>query len=395
MKRRTYLSAALVAALAGCSTSEESDGSPNSDQPTAQLFDDFENLDAWNVPRGTLTADEERVYDGSQSARLESGSDNQFRIVRELDEPQDFTGVRPTMAMATEHEADMVVQLLDEDENRMVFRQRMHSDTPLVHNNFGVDTVDGEPDLSAITEVQIIRWTADDDKGSVWVDDLRFAPTPDVGKVMVHFDGGHESTYTRAFPILDEYDYPGVAFIVPSRVREDESATGEHLLTDQLGELSDAGWTIGSHSMHGQDLTTLSDRDPATEVSDAKAWLEDNGYEEGARYFSYPVGRYNGDVLEAVSEHHSLAFAGRYPSQGATMNPQLCSRVTGLSAEEARTALDLTAQLGGITSLTFTRLDESSQSVLRETVSYLNELESAGDLEVITPGEMEDSFVIQ
>ncbi|MFA9417741.1 polysaccharide deacetylase family protein [Natrinema sp. HArc-T2] len=395
MKRRTYLSAALVAALAGCSTSEESGDGPSSDQPTTEQFDDFENVDAWDVPLGTLTADQERAYTGSQSARLESGSDNQFRIVRKLDEPQDFTGVRPTMAMATEHEADIVIQLLDGDENRMIFRQRMHKDTPLVHNNFGVDSVDGEPDLTAITEVQIIRWTADDDKGSIWIDDLRFAPTPDVGKVMVHFDGGHESIYTHGFPILDEYGYPATSFIVPSRVREDESATGNHLLSDQITELSDAGWTIGSHSMHGQNLTTLSGRDPETEVSDAKAWLEDNGYEEGARYFSYPVGQYNGEVLEAVSENHSLAFAGRYPSQGAAMNPQLCSRVTGLSAEEARTALDLTAELGGITSLAFTRLDGSSQSELRETVSYLNELESAGELEVITPTEMEESFVAQ
>ena len=393
MKRRTYLSAALVAALAGCSTSEES--SDGTDSPTTELFDDFEDVDAWDVPRGTLTADQERSYAGSQSARLESGSDNQFRIVRELDEPRDFSGMRPTMAVATEHEADMVVQLLDEDENRMVFRQRMHSDTPLVHNTFGVDTVDGEPDLSAISEVQIIRWTADDDKGSVWVDDLRFAPTPDVGKVMIHFDGGHESIYTDGFPILEEYGYPAASFIVPSRVREDDRATGTHLLADQIEELSDAGWTIGSHSMHGLDLTSLSGRDPATEVSNAKAWLEDNGYEDGARYFSYPVGRYDGAVLEAVSENHSLAFAGRYPSQGAAMNPHLCSRVTGLSAEEARTALDLTAEWGGITSLTFTRLDGSSQSVLRETVSYLDELESAGDLEVITPEDMEDSFVIQ
>ncbi|MFD1563627.1 polysaccharide deacetylase family protein [Haloarchaeobius amylolyticus] len=394
MKRRTYLSAALVAALAGCSTSEESDDDPGSDgdQPTAELFDDFEDLDAWDARLGSLSADEERVYDGSQSARLESGSDNQFRIVRELDEPQDFSGVRPSMAMATEHEADMVVQLLDEDENRMVFRQQMHKDTPLVHNNFGVGTVDGEPDLSAITEVQIIRWTSDDDKGAVWVDDLRFAPAPDVGKVVLQFDGGHESAYTHAFPVLDEYDYPATTFITPGRVREDESATGEHLLTDQLAELSDAGWTIGSHSMHGLDLAT-TDRDPATEVGDAKAWLEDNGYEEGARYFSYPVGEYDGEVLEAVSEHHSLAFAGLYPSQGVPVNPHLCSRVTGLSAQAARSALDLTAELGGITSLAFGQLDGESQSMLRETVSYLNELESAGELEVITPTDMEDSFV--
>jgi len=33
--------------------------------------------------------------------------------------------------------------------------------------------------------------------------------------------------------------------------------------------------------------------------------------------------------------------------------------------------------------------------VLRETVSYLNELESAGELEVVTPQDIENSFVAQ
>ncbi|QLG48759.1 polysaccharide deacetylase family protein [Natrinema halophilum] len=399
MKRRTYLSAAFATALAGCSSSEESDGEgPDAEQRsnengTAVAFDDFENLDAWDAPLGTLSADESRTYTGSQSAKLESGSDNQFRIVRELSEPADLSGMRPCLAVSTEHEADMVVQLLDEDENRMVFRQQVHRGTPLVQTNFGVDTVDGEPDMSAISEVQLLRWTGDDDKGAVWVDDLRFVSTPDVGKVMLQFDGGYETDYTHALPVLQEYDYPAVSFITPGRVREDERATGDHLLREQLDELADAGWTIASHSMHGLDLTSLSDRDPESEIRDATEWLEDEGFEDGAQYFAYPQGMYNGDTLEFVAEHHDLAFAGLYPSQGFATNPHLCSRVDGPDAGTAQSMLDLTAEVGGITSLAFGQLDDGSRSALAETIGHLNELESAGDLEVIGPSEMAESFV--
>lgn len=400
MKRRTYLSAAAAAALAGCSSSGESDNEgPDDEQEGSDengesiAFDDFENLDAWTAPLGSLSADESRAYAGSQSAKLESGSDNQFRIVRELSEPTDLSGMRPSLAVSTEHEADIVIQLLDGDENRMAFRQQVHRGTPLVQTNFGVATVDGEPDLSAVREVQLLRWTGDDDKGAVWVDDLRFVSAPDTGKVMLQFDSGYETDYTHALPILREYDYPAVSFITPSRIRDDERATGNHLLREQLDELADAGWTIASHSMHGLNLTSLSGRDPEAEILDAKEWLEEEGFEDGAKFFAYPQGMYNGETLELVSEHHELAFAGLYPAQGIATNPHLCSRVSGPDAGAAQSMLDLTAEVGGITSLAFGQLDQGSRSALAETIGHLNELESAGDLEVIGPTEMAESYV--
>ncbi len=398
MKRRTYLSAAVAAAVAGCSSTEESGDDPDggrtdSSDENAEPFDDFETLEAWSAPLGTVTADAERAYTGSQSAKLESGDDDQVRIVRELSEPRDLSGLRPSLAVATEHEADMVVQLLDEAGNRLVFRQRAHSGTPLVQHNFGVATVDGEPDLSAVREVQILRWTGDDDKGAVWIDDLRFVPAPDTGKVLLQFDGGYETDYTGALPVLEEHGYPAVSFVTPSRIREDERAEGDHLVRDQLDELADAGWTIGSHSMHGLALTGSSEYDPEAEISDARAWLEDEGFEDGAQYFSYPLGQYDGDALEAVADNHDLAFAGRYPSQGIATNPHLCTRITGPDAATARSALEYTARLGGITSLAFGQLDEGSLSVLEETVGFIDELESAGDLEVIGPGDVAESFV--
>ncbi|ELY86675.1 polysaccharide deacetylase family protein [Natrinema altunense] len=406
MNRRTYLGAAAAVALAGCSSTEEAenetpedgsaeDGTASDDGAEVTAFDDFEDISEWDVPIGTLSADADRTYTGSQSARLESGDgDDQVRVVRDLETPRDLSGTRPALALATEEQADIVVQLLDEDGDRIDFRQRIHTDTSLVQCNFGIDTIDGEPDWSAVSEVQIIRWTGEDDKGAVWVDDLRFVDAPETGQVMLQFDGGYETDYTRALPILEEYDFPAVSFLTTGRIREADGDEGEHLVRDQVTALADAGWTIGSHSAHGADLTDLSsDRDPETEVSDAVAWLEDAGFESGARYFSYPYGRYDRATLEAVTAHHDLAFAGRYPSQGAAANPYLCSRVTAPDADEARSILDLTAERGGITSLAFGELDDDAESTLAETVDYLAELESAGELEVILPSDVEDTIV--
>ncbi|RZH67980.1 polysaccharide deacetylase family protein [Natrinema altunense] len=406
MNRRTYLGAAAAVALAGCSSTEETenetaadgsaeDGTASDDGAEVTAFDDFEDISEWDVPIGTLSADADRTYTGSQSARLESGDgDDQVRVVRDLETPRDLSGTRPALALATEEQADIVVQLLDEDGDRIDFRQRIHTDTSLVQCNFGIDTIDGEPDWSAVSEVQIIRWTGEDDKGAVWVDDLRFVDAPETGQVMLQFDGGYETDYTRALPILEEYDFPAVSFLTTGRIREADGDEGEHLVRDQVTALADAGWTIGSHSAHGADLTDLSsDRDPETEVSDAVAWLEDAGFESGAQYFSYPYGRYDRATLEAVMAHHDLAFAGRYPSQGAAANPYLCSRVTAPDADEARSILDLTAERGGITSLAFGELDDDAESTLAETVDYLAELESAGELEVILPSDVEDTIV--
>lgn len=405
MDRRTYLSVTAAAVLAGCSSSEEAedDTTENGAEPTSEdetgsesePFDDFEDLSDWESPIGSLSADADRSYIGSQSARLEAGDDDQIRIVRDLAEPHDFSGLRPGLALATEtEEADFIVQLIDEDGDRIDFRQRIHAGTPLVQCNFGVAGIDGDPDLGAVSAIQLVRWVGDDDKGPVWVDDLRFVEAPETGRVMLQFDGGYETDYTRALPVLEEYDYPAVSFLATGRIRDDDGDEGAHLVRDQVAELADAGWTIGSHSAHGTNLADPpGDRDPEAEIRDAVAWLEDEGFEEGARYFSYPVGRYDGDTLELVAEHHEVAFAGLYPSQGVATNPHLCSRVADPDADRARSILDLTAEMGGITALAFGELDDNSRSVLEETVDHLADLESAGDLEVIRPVDVEESFV--
>ncbi|WP_254766876.1 polysaccharide deacetylase family protein [Salinilacihabitans rarus] len=420
MKRRKYLAAATAAAvLAGCAGGEETDDPTNetdndeestnetddeeestseTDEETeestgadVETFDDFEDLDAWETVMGSLSADEERYYDGSQSALLEAATgDQQVRIVRELDSTEDFSGMRPGLAMTAETTVDPVIQLIDDDGNRIDFRQELDGGLPMTRCNFGVAEVDGDPDLSEVAEIQIALWTGTEYEGRLWVDDLHFVPTPETGKVMLQFDGGYETDYTSALPLLDEYGYPATSFITTGRLRGDEEHDGDRLVEDHVGELADAGWTIASHTAHGTILTDPGERDREAEVADAKEWLEDEGFEDGARFFSYPGGQYDVETYELVEEYHDVAFAGRYPAQGYAANPLLCSRVTDPGPDEARRALDLTAEFGGITSLCYYRLDGGSRSALEAALAHLSDLEEAGEVEVITPTEFEE-----
>ncbi|RQG97823.1 polysaccharide deacetylase family protein [Natrarchaeobius chitinivorans] len=433
MNRRKYLAAAAAtAALAGCLGGDESDTEPTDDDPEddadddpeddadddpeddaddtepeeetededededeeIEQVDDFEDLDRWEVVVGSLTADEERSYTGSQSALLEAEAEEEgVRIVRELDEPRDFSEMRPGVAMASSATAAPIIQLADSDGDRIDFRQQVHSDTPLTRSSFGIANVDGDPNLTDITEIQIIRWTGEEYETQLWVDDLHFVPAPEQGTVLLQFDGGHETDYTDALPVLEEYDYQATSFVTTGRLREEEDHDGDRLTHDQLAELDDAGWTIASHSAHGSNLASPpEDREQEDEISDARAWLEDNGYEDGADYFSYPQNKYNGETLELVEEHHELGFAGRFPSQGYAANPALCSRVINPDADEARAALETTSEWGGITAIVFYELDAESLSALEATAEYLD---GSDELEVIGPDEMAAEYVIE
>ncbi len=73
--------------------------------------------------------------------------------------------------------------------------------------------------------------------------------------VVITFDDGLESTYTIAFPIMQQYGIKGTVYVVPSLV-----GTSGYMTLDQLTELHNAGWTIASHTWDHQDLTTLTSR---------------------------------------------------------------------------------------------------------------------------------------
>lgn len=66
--------------------------------------------------------------------------------------------------------------------------------------------------------------------------------------VLITFDDGYESFYKDAFPILKEYGYPAVNFIIVSTVG-DASLKGEPKMTwDQMREMQKSGMDFYSHT---------------------------------------------------------------------------------------------------------------------------------------------------
>lgn len=432
MKRRTYLttaSAFTITAVAGCMGDNDADEEENTDSANDETddhdddgtdsggdesdengedeypdlvgtFDDFEDLDAWETIAGALDPDGERVFEGSQSARLSAAeSEERVRIRRELDEPIDVTGVVPGLALSTSRAANPIIQLHDGDGNYLQFQQHVREEHPFLRHNFGHTAVSGDPDLSEITEIQIEQWSGDESEAEFWVDDLHFVPRVEEGRVMFQFQGGFESDYTHAFPVLEEYDLTGSTFVATSRIRASEAGDGDRLTQGQLEELVDAGWSLGTVGARGLHMSELGPDGIEENVLDPLEWFDENGYDD-ARYYAFTGGRYDEGMYNLVEENYDLGFAGRYRSQGWASNPYTITRISGdegqrnLDAEQMIDALDWTAEHGGITTIVFYEMDEEDASALEEAAAHLAELQSAGDLELIAPDEIANEYVL-
>ncbi|MBZ6495359.1 polysaccharide deacetylase family protein [Natrinema longum] len=402
MKRRAYLVTAAAATLGGCSalsgsdTSDdpnETDGNESDDSDTIDeepgSFDQFDDLSMWEVMDGSLELDEDRTYVGEQSGRMEAGMrEDRVMIKRRFDSVRDLSDEFPAVAFMTEDDVDPVVQLTDTDGNRLLLQSTTVPGLPFAHHDFSVIDTDGDPDLSAIEHVKISAWAGEGRSVTVWVDDLHFVSRPETGKVLLQFDGGAESVYTRARSTLSEHDLPATVFVPTDYV----GGSG-YLSRSQLETLQGDGWTIGSQGMSASDLAGESESSQRDQIQGAIEWLEDNGFEDGANYFAYPLNRYDGTTMAAVEEHHDIGFVGGYAGHGNLSNPALAPRAVSPSADEATQLLDRTARFRTITTLTYGDLTGESRSAFEETVAALADRESAGDLEVVTPDDIASNHI--
>ncbi|MCU4925799.1 polysaccharide deacetylase family protein [Halobacteria archaeon AArc-dxtr1] len=367
----------------GSDDNDDDDGSSNgSDGVEPGTFDDFSDPSLWSIEAGTMSIADDRSYTDSPALMLEAGLfDDQIRLSRSFDDPLDLTGLAPGLALATDGDVNPDIQLTDSDGDQVEYRGRVRSDLPLMRCQFGVNEVVGDPDLSDITSIQITAWAGDGKEKRFWCDDLHFVPKPDTGTVLLQFDYGREAIYEDVYPVLRHYDLPATAFVntdfVGAEGRMDE---------DQLTELQDDGWVIGSQGPTQMSLTEVDDPDATLEAS--REWLEEHGFEEGANYLSYPLGRYDANVLEAAGSVHDLAFGGGRPGHGYLANPQLCPRIGNPDADRARDVLERTAEWNGITTIYYNDLGARSLAELQETVADIRELVDDGDLEVALPGDL-------
>lgn len=122
--------------------------------------------------------------------------------------------------------------------------------------------------------------------------------------IIINFDDSYENIYTNAFPVMQSFNITSTIFIITGYVGKwnlwDVNLGWirfKHLSWDQIRELSDRGFELGSHSVNHPDLTRIKRKDMYRELDYSKKEIEDR-IGKKVRYISFPFGRYNEEILD-------------------------------------------------------------------------------------------------
>jgi len=122
--------------------------------------------------------------------------------------------------------------------------------------------------------------------------------------IVISFDDGHKSVYDNAFPIMNDFNFTGVFYIVANRL------DGVENFVDiiELNEMIDTGWEVGSHGFSHIDLTQAHER-VSKEIGESKSRLE-NGLSSQIQTFAYPFGTIDPFLAQKVNDYGYRAGMG-------------------------------------------------------------------------------------
>jgi peptidoglycan/xylan/chitin deacetylase (PgdA/CDA1 family) len=167
--------------------------------------------------------------------------------------------------------------------------------------------------------------------------------------VAITFDDSYRSVLELAKPLLDHHGFPATIFVPtdwagaerPMRWDGIEQWLGtphEHALRaldwQELGELADAGWEIGSHTCSHPHLPALDDGRLAHELVASKALIEEQ-LSRPCTALAYPYGEVDARV-QTATQRAGYRWAGTIPRVLAPIHPLLWPRVPIYHGDDAR-----------------------------------------------------------
>ena len=127
--------------------------------------------------------------------------------------------------------------------------------------------------------------------------------------VIFTFDDGYASIYSIAAPIMATYGIEGTAYIISSLI-----GGGGKMTLANIQALYAAGWDIANHTYDHADLTTLTEAQQESELSQCTSYLTTNSMSRSAYHVAYPGGTHNANTLTAMANTGMLT--GRVTDSG-------------------------------------------------------------------------------
>ena len=117
--------------------------------------------------------------------------------------------------------------------------------------------------------------------------------------IVLTFDDGHKSIYDLAFPLMQQYQYPGVNFIPTGWINIPGVIT-----LDEVHELESAGWETGGHTVTHANLTTIPIDSARSEIRKNYEQLVEFGLTH--RCFALPAGHSNPEIDVIIKDYFDI-----------------------------------------------------------------------------------------
>ncbi|MGZ5509740.1 MAG: polysaccharide deacetylase family protein, partial [Nitrososphaeraceae archaeon] len=124
--------------------------------------------------------------------------------------------------------------------------------------------------------------------------------------VILMFDRGYESIFSKAKPILDKFGFKASIFIACDYIEN-----GEGMNWNQVRQLHTEGYDIQSHGLKHTSLADLKSENEITSViSGGKECLQKNGFSPTAFQAPYNKGGDDPFIVDTIGNYFNLAFTG-------------------------------------------------------------------------------------
>ncbi|MBU1632173.1 MAG: polysaccharide deacetylase family protein, partial [Nanoarchaeota archaeon] len=129
--------------------------------------------------------------------------------------------------------------------------------------------------------------------------------------IVITFNDAREGVYTNAYPILKKHGFTATIYVVPKWIEENTSIPDNEVYSDfltwnELKELSENGFGVGSHTYSHKNLASLTDTglfeelDKADNIINEKVSLK-------VKHFCYPYGKFSNSILNVIKNRYDTA----------------------------------------------------------------------------------------